>query len=190
MDYVLLGMIIEKATGSSISSQLTDRFFEPLGLEHTLLYPEQVYPIDTMAHMWWDASGTGEPVDVVEGAGELPLASLWSALWVSCAIHSTAEDLARFTKDLFEGRAIQQDALEKMLTPGPEIDSDVYYGYSVIIERIDGKTVYWHPGGAGYSSVYFYVPEDGISIAVLGNLMVDLKPVAVALYEAYVEHQK
>ncbi len=172
----------------SVSSE--NKNSEVLGLEHTFLYPEQVYPTDKMAHMWWDVSGTGEPVDVVEGAGELPLASLWSGLWISCAIHSTAEDLARFTKDLSEGRVIQQDALERMLTPGPEMDPDVYYGYSVVVEKVDGKTVYWHPGGAGYSSVYFYVPEDGISIAVLGNLMVDLKPIAIALYEAYVEHQK
>ena len=52
MDYVLLGMVIEKATGSTVSSQLTGRFFKPLGLVDTFLYPEQVYPIEKMAHMW------------------------------------------------------------------------------------------------------------------------------------------
>jgi D-alanyl-D-alanine carboxypeptidase len=188
MDYVLLGMLIEKATGSTVSSQLTNCIFKPLGLEHTCLYPEQVYPIEKMAHMWWNVSETSEPVDVVESAGALPLASLWSGLWTSGAIHATAEDLARFTKALFEGRVTQQNALEEMLTPGPELFPNARYGYSVIIEKIGDKIVYWHTGGAGYSSVYFYVPEDGVSIAVLGNLMVDLKPTALALYEAYVEH--
>jgi len=190
MDYILLGMVIEKATGSTVSSQLTNCFFKPLGLVHTFLYPEQVYPVKKMAHMWWHVNGTGEPVDVVESAGELPQASLWSGVWTSGAIHATAEDLARFTKALFEGRIIQPDALEEMLTPGPELFPDAHYGYSVIIEKIDGRIVYWHTGGAGYSSVYFYVPENGISIAVLGNLMIDLKPTALALYEAYVEHQE
>ena len=190
MDYVLLGMVIEESTGSTVSSQLTGRFFKPLGLVNTFLYPEQVYPIEKMAHIWWDVSGTGEPVDVVKSARALPQASLWSGVWTSGAIHATAENLARFTKALFEGRVIQPDALEEMLAPGPELFPDAHYGYSVIIEKIDGKIVYWHTGGAGYSSVYLYVPEDGISIAVLGNLMVDLKPAALALYEAYVEHQK
>ena len=77
-----------------------------------------------------------------------------------------------------------------MLSPGPELHADAHYGYSVIVEQIDGQTVYWHPGGAGYSSVYFYFPEEGLSIAVLGNLMVDLQPVAIALYDAYLEHQE
>jgi D-alanyl-D-alanine carboxypeptidase len=183
-------MLIEKATGATVSSQLTDRIFKPLGLEHTFLYPEQVYPLEKMAHMWWDVSGTGEPVDVVESAGELPLASLWSGLWTSGAIHATAKDLARFTKALFEGRVIQPAALEEMLTPGPTLFPDAHYGYSVLIEKIDGRIAYWHTGGAGYAAVYFYVPEDGVSIAVLGNLMVDLKPAALALYEACVEHRE
>jgi D-alanyl-D-alanine carboxypeptidase len=188
MDYVLLGMVIEKATGSAVSSQLAGHFFEPLGLENTFLYPEQVYPIENMAHMWWDINGSGQPVDVTASIG--PQAALWSGLWTSGAVHATAEDLARFTKSLFEGKLISPNALNEMLTPGIELSPDTHYGYSVVIEKIDGRMVYWHTGGAGYSSVYFYVPEDGTSIAVLGNLMVDLKPTALALYEAHMEHQR
>jgi D-alanyl-D-alanine carboxypeptidase len=188
MDYILLGMVIERATGVSVSSQLSDRFFKPLGLANTFLYPDQMYPIERMAHIWWDVGGTGQPVDVTASAG--PQASLWSALWNSGAIHATAADLARFTKTLFEGRVIQADALKEMLTPGPELSPNERYGYSVVIEELDGKTIYWHTGGFGYASVYLYVPDDRISIAILGNRMVDLKPAALALYEAYVEQQE
>lgn len=189
MDYVLLGMVVEKATGSTLSSQLSDRFFKPLGLAHTYRYPDQAYPFEKMAHMWWDVSGNGEPVDLVESAERLHQPPLWSALTTG-NIHATAEDLARFIKALFEGRAIQPEALKEMLTPGPEISRYANYGYSVIIETIHGQTVYWHTGGAGYSSVYLYVPEEGITIAVLGNQMVDLKPAALALYEAYEKNKQ
>ena len=190
MDYVLLGMIVEKTTGSSVSSQLMKRFFNPLKLEQTFLYPEQKYPAEMMAHMWWDVTGTGEPVDVVAGTGDLPLAALFSSLWTSGAMHATAEDLARFVKDLFEGKVLKEDSLEEMLSPGPELYAGANYGYSVIVDRVDGQTAYWHTGGAGYSSVYYYFPEQDLSIAVLCNLMVDPKPMAIALYQAYVEHQK
>jgi len=190
MDYVLLGMIIEKATGTSVSHQLIKRFFDPLKLEQTFLYPEQKYPTEMMAHMWWDVTGSGEPVDVLADTGDLPLAALFSGVWTSGAMHSTAEDLARFAKELFEGRVLKPCSLEEMLSPGPELHAGAHYGYSVIVEKVNGQTAYWHPGGAGYSSIYFYFPEDGLSIAVLCNLMVDLKPTAIALYEAYVEHQK
>jgi len=190
MDYVLLGMIIEKATDTSVSHLLMERFFNPLKLEHTFLYPDQKYPSEMMAHMWWDVTGSGEPVDVLKDIGDLPLAALFSGVWTSGAIHSTAEDLARFVKDLFEGKVLVKNALEMMLAPGPEIHVNAHYGYSVIVEQINEQTVYWHPGGVGYSSIYFYTPDDGLSIAVLGNLMVDLKPIAISLSEAYVEHQK
>jgi D-alanyl-D-alanine carboxypeptidase len=188
MDYVLLGMIIEKITGSSVSSQLATRFFTPLKLEHTFLYPEQKYPTEMMAHMWWDVTGSGEPVDVLAGTADLPLAGLFSSLWTSGAMHSTAEDLARFSKELFEGRALKENSLEEMLAPGPELYAGAHYGYSVVIDQVDGQTFYWHSGGAGYSSVYYYSSKDGLSIAVLCNLMVDPKSIAIALYETYVEH--
>jgi len=190
MDYILLGMIVEKAKSTSVSHQLTKRFFNPLKLEQTFLYPEQKYPAEMMAHMWWDVAGTGEPVDVIEDTDDLPLAALFSSLWTGGAMHATAGDLARFAKELFEGRVINEDALEEMLTPGPELNEGVHYGYSVIVEKVNGQTVYWHPGGAGYSSIYFYFPEERLSIAVLCNLMVDLKPIATALYEAYVDQYK
>ncbi|MGB3861549.1 MAG: serine hydrolase domain-containing protein [Candidatus Aminicenantaceae bacterium] len=186
MDYVLLGLIIEKITGSSVSSQLVSRFFAPLNLEQTYLYPEQKYPDEMMAHMWWDVTGSGELVDVVGDTTDLPLAGLFSSLWTSGAMHSTAENLARFAKDLFEGKVLEENSLEKMLAPGPELYTGAHYGYSVIIDQVNGKTAYWHSGGAGYSSIYYYFPEDGLSIAVLCNLMVDPKPIAIALYEAYV----
>lgn len=190
MDYVLLGMIIEKATGTSVSHQLIKRFFDPLMLEQTFLYPEQKYPTEMMAHMWWDVTGSGEPIDVLADTEDLPLAALFSGVWTSGAMHSTAEDLARFVKDLFEGKVLDEDALDEMLAPGPGLHADAHYGYSVIVEQLNGQTVYWHPGGAGYSSIYFYFPKDGLSIAVLCNLMVDLKPIAIALYQTYVEHQQ
>lgn len=185
MDYVLLGMIVEKTTGSSVSSQLIKRLLNPLKLEQTFLYPEQKYPAKLMAHMWWDVTGSGQPIDVVVGASGLPLAALFSSLWTSGAMHSTAENLARFAKHLFEGKVLGEEALKEMLAPGPELYPCAHYGFSVIIDQIDNKTVYWHSGGAGYSSIYYYVPEDDLSIAVLCNLMVDPKPVAIALYQAY-----
>jgi hypothetical protein len=77
-----------------------------------------------------------------------------------------------------------------MLAPGPELYAGAHYGYSVVIDQVDGQTFYWHSGGAGYSSVYYYSSKDGLSIAVLCNLMVDPKSIAIALYETYVEHHK
>ncbi|NOQ86841.1 MAG: serine hydrolase [Deltaproteobacteria bacterium] len=41
MNYVLLGMIIEKATNSNVALELRNRFFDPLGLENTFMSIEE-----------------------------------------------------------------------------------------------------------------------------------------------------
>lgn len=181
LDYVLLGMIVEKGTGASVSSVLRHRLFTPLGLESTFLYPDERYPSERMAHMWWDVAGTGHPVDVVAGAGEPPLGGLFSSLWTSGALHATASDLARFTHALFSGSVLSPRALREMLAPGPELGTGIGYGFSVIIERTKRGATYWHSGGAGYSSIYRYSPEQNRSVAVLCNQMVDLRSLADAL---------
>jgi D-alanyl-D-alanine carboxypeptidase len=186
MDHVMLGVIIEKIAGSTLSNQLQTKIFNPLNLEQTYLYPEQSYPVNNMAHFWWDNYGSSNPVDVLAGdTAKLPMSSLFSSVWAAGAIHSTAEDLAIFIKRLFEGELIEQKSLEKMLAPIAKVDKNIYYGYSVIIEQLKGKTVYWHTGGIGYSSIYCYFPNDKLSIAVLCNQMKDPKPIVISLYEAY-----
>jgi len=187
MDYVLLGLIIEKATGSTVAEQLSARLFTPLGLEHTYLYPDQRYPASEMAHMWMDLTGAGRPVDLNANGKVVPHAALFSSLWTSGAIHATAEDLARFAGGLFEGRLLEPGSLEELLAPSRDLYLGATYGFSVIAEQIDGRTVYWHSGGAGYATVYLYAPQEGISIAVLCNLMVDPYPIAVALYREYLD---
>ena len=42
--YILLGMIIEKATGSKVSTELRKRFWNPLGLDSTFFAVEEVLP--------------------------------------------------------------------------------------------------------------------------------------------------
>jgi len=183
MDYVVLGLIIERATGISIPEHLNARFFEPLGLEHTYLYPEQTYPVEKMAHVWRDVTGYGEYIDMMATPGEIPLAAWFSSLWTSGALHATAEDLAIFVKALFEGKAIAPDALAAMLSEGTEIYPGVTYGYSVVVDEIDGKRAYWHSGGAGYSSNFTYFPDESLTIVILTNQMSNPGPIAFDLYE-------
>lgn len=183
MDYVALGLIIERATGITVAEHLNARIVEPLELEHTYLYPEQTYPVEDMAHVWRDVTGYGEYVDMMATPGDLPLAAWFSSLWTAGALHTTAEDLAIFVKALFEGQLITPGALSAMLSEGPEIYPGVTYGYSVVVDEIGGKRAYWHSGGAGYSSNYTYFPDDGLTIVILTNQMTNPGPIAFTLYE-------
>ena len=189
MDYVLMGMIIEKATGTPLPTLLKNRLFVPLELENTFLYPQQLYPKARMAHMWWDF-GTGELEDVCLEAGEKPLAGLFSALWASGAMHATAADLARFAHGLFQKHILTNPQRNTLLAATTKLGDTIHYGYSVVVEEIQGQPAYWHTGGAGYASIYLHMPMENLTIVVLCNLMIDAKPIALALYRAYAAGHK
>jgi D-alanyl-D-alanine carboxypeptidase len=183
-DYILLGMIIENVTGKKAVDILKDYITSPLGLKHTTLYPNETYQSSQLAHFWWDIAHSGKPVDVFPEDSKVPLAAMFSSVWTSGAIISTAEDLAIFSKALFENRILSKTSLNQMVNP-IQIGNSPKYGFSVVVDTIDRKTVYWHTGGIGYSSVFLYIPDDRLTIVVLCNLMVDPKPIAVTLYNAY-----
>lgn len=182
-DYLLLGMIIEKVTGEK-AVDLLKAITSSLGLKHTTLYPDETYQSDQLAHFWWDVDHSGKLADVFPVNSKIPLAAMFSSVWTSGAIISTAEDLAIFSKALFENKLLSEASLKQMITP-IQIDDSPEYGFSVVVDTLDKRPIYWHTGGIGYSSVFLYVPHDRITIAVLCNLMVDPKPIAISLYNAY-----
>ena len=52
-NYLLLAMIIEKATGSKLSTEFRERFWQNLGIENTYLSLEENIP-DNQAHVYGD----------------------------------------------------------------------------------------------------------------------------------------
>jgi D-alanyl-D-alanine carboxypeptidase len=195
-DYVLLGMIIEKATDEKAANLLREKIILPLNLKHTYLYPDEINSSEKLAHFWWDINHTGKLVDVFPLKSRIPLASMFSSFWTSGAIFSTAEDLAIFSKALFERGILSDSSFKQMITP-IQIGNSPKYGFSVVVDTIEGKTVYWHNGGAGYMSVFFYIPDDKLSIvvlcnsfAVLNNSFVDPKDFAIKLYKEYKNSKK
>lgn len=183
-DYVLLGMIVERVTGRPAAEALRQRVLDPLGLHHTFLYPDETYPTTDRAHMWWDLDGSGRAVDLMAGVPERPLVGLFSSVWTAGALHATAEETALWIRGLFEGHILSDGSLREMVTT-IQLGQSPPYGFSVIVDHLRGKTRYWHTGGIGYSAVFYYLPDDKLTIVVLSNEMIDLRPVADALYDAY-----
>ena len=79
-NYLLLGLIAERVGGRSLSAQLTARFFEPLGLDHTF---EQIHgsPAGPVAHGYrFDGASTKlRPVDLSDGTAMAPFTSVVTA---------------------------------------------------------------------------------------------------------------
>jgi D-alanyl-D-alanine carboxypeptidase len=185
-NYLLLGMIIREATGSEISEELGSRFFDPLILDQTFFAGEEDISGD-MAHNWYDYDQDGTADDM----STMPMNSLYSFAWTSGAIVTTAEDLAKWGNLLYGGAILTPASLDAMLTFYPRQEY-VVTGYGLGSERYElhGKTLYGHSGGGvGYTSVLMYLPEDGVSFAVLINQVTDhVLDVAGELVECYLSH--
>ena len=169
-NYILLGKIINEATGSFVSAELRDRFFDPLGLNSTFLDVEEVLP-SNIAHGWFDLSGDGSYDDV----SLLPRTGMNSVLWTSAAIFSTAEDLAKWSSALFREDVLSPSSLDEMLSsccifPGT---ADVGCGMGVFLfepSNNAGVELIGYTGRTfGYLTSMFYVPDYGISVVVIIN---------------------
>ena len=169
--YILLGMIIEKATGSKIATELRNRFWKPLGLDSMFFAIQEALPVN-IAHGWIDLNGD----KVLDDFSVFPRTAFQSIFQGAGGIFSTPEDLANWTHALFHERiVVSKGSLQQMLafhspTSKPAIDG---YGLGVqrFTPRIFNELEMWgHAGNSpGYSAFMWYLPEYSVSIALIAN---------------------
>jgi D-alanyl-D-alanine carboxypeptidase len=163
-NYLLLAMIITRATGSSLSAEFRRRFWQPLGLTNAYLSMEEQIP-DRLAHVWGDNfENDGSFRDITL----LPRASYESITYGSAGLFMTAEDLARWCHLLFEGKVLRPSSLKEMVTIGKG-----GYGLGVQLFRrglTGGEKAIGH-GGAniGTAAYMIYLPEHHASIVLMIN---------------------
>ncbi len=165
-NFILLGMVVEAATGKSLAELYQARIFDPLGMASTS-YLE----------------GSPEPGSQVDGYYSVPGSELtnmtgWNATQAGAAgaIVSTAEDMARFAKGLFGGELFQDDATLAEMTDFRELDygegGGIFagYGLGLIDFETAGFTAIGHAGQTpGFQSIWMWVPEAEASLVLLTN---------------------
>jgi len=170
-NYLLLAMIIEKATGSILSTEFKKRFWQPLGIDHAYLSLEENIP-DNQAHVYGDNfNSDGSNIDLTF----LPRASHESIAYGSSGLFMTAKDLARWCQALFEGKVIQPQSMKEMLqfVKFRPIANMRAYGLGVQLYTRNfssGKAAIGHGGGnIGTTTYMVYLPEFHVSIVVMIN---------------------
>lgn len=170
-NFVLLGMVIQEATQTSVSANFRDRLFTPLGLTQTFLEVEENIP-GPRATPWADLDNDG----ILEDIASLPREALYSAAWTAGGLVATADNVARWTKALFEGDILSQAQLDQMLTFVTPVSHPAATGYGLgtMAFASSDLTRWGHTGDIfGYASITMYVPERQISIAILANQGLD-----------------
>jgi D-alanyl-D-alanine carboxypeptidase len=169
INYNLLGLVIEEATGRGWRDEVSQRIIQPLGLEKTYL-PAPGVPSIAGAHARGYQPLDGQMVDLTEIDPSMAGAAGGGALV------TTVSDLARFLNALLAGELFQKSAsLDEMLTfvDAPD-EAGVPYWYGLGIEKyvLPGDVeMIGHLGcTAGYCSAVYYLPAQDITVAATINI--------------------
>jgi len=164
-NYTLVGMIIEKVTSQTLYAEVTRRFLKPLKLDRTI--PQQGRVIPGVVNGYSSFTNLAGPQGAMIVDGKFTVNP--QAEWAGGGFASTAEDLARWAKALYEGDLIKQPYFDQMLTGigTGEIDK---YGLGVEIGEGRWGKVLGHDGlFPGYSSAMQYFPQYKVAVAIQFN---------------------
>lgn len=166
-NYLILGLIVESATGKTVGEVMREKFWEPLNLNHMYFGANETI-LGTIAVPWRDSDGDGTLEDI---SNEYD-AAYHSVFYCAADVFATASDLSMWAEHLYNGNAISEESRQQMMTSYFDIPHPIFTGYGLGTRRnvYAGQTMWGHTGGMrGYGSAMFYDPINKVSIAMLNN---------------------
>ncbi|MDE0498131.1 MAG: serine hydrolase [Acidimicrobiaceae bacterium] len=182
--YVAAGLVIEAVTGNSAAEELRSRVFEPLGLEHVYLTPEEFPPEPTangyvggtIGYLLGPLLGLTRDNQITHAdaifvdISTMPSEFARSAGWTGGGLEAQIGDVAVLMRGLFAGDILDARQVGLMTTGHPQPDNS--YGLGISTEQIAGLTVFSHGGGVpGFRTIAAYIPELDLGIAMTANLL-------------------
>lgn len=161
-NYVLVGMLIEKVSGSTWQREVERRVIRPLRLDDTSM------PTTSTRIPGPHAKGY---LPLPEGPADVSRINTTVAGAAGAGISST-DDLNRFYAALFGGRLLPAAQLAelKKTVPAPDLGAGASYGLGVIRYDTACRTVWGHLGGiSGYSTVMLGNENGSRSLALSSN---------------------
>ncbi len=130
--YVLLAMIVEKASGKPFYEFMKEKIFDPLDMDRTLVY-DASKPVIKNRAIGYNQSGMKDDYEILTtGAG---------------GMFSTVDDLFKWDRALYTDKLVSQKTLEEAYTPTALNDGEISnYGYGWGVVMADGKKTVSHGG--------------------------------------------
>ena len=166
-NYIVLGMIMEKVTGRKYYDLVRDRVLRPAKLQSTV--PSDARAIRGLANGYAGADNPFGRSDAMLVNGRMVINPQFE--WTGGGIASTAEDLARWGKRLYDGEAFDRSMMPELLNGVPaRLGQGTKYGLGVIIRETPLGTLYGHSGFfPGYQAEMLYLPEQKAAVAFQVN---------------------
>lgn len=161
-NYVLLGMMVEHVTGTSLGRQLRRRIFMPLGLEDTSFAPE-IRNSRRYAHGYAPSEHDGIVGSLATARDRSTVNTSWA--WAAGSVVSTAPDLSRFLGALLRGRLLPPRLLA-LMRPAP----GSRYGLGLAAFRTPCGIAIGHTGALlGTVSAAWSSPEGRRRVVAMSN---------------------
>lgn len=171
--YLLLGLVIERASGVGYFDYVRTHIFEPAGMMGTG-YFEADMDTPNLATGYTNFEDKGEDYHEFH-LGVRRNVRLGVKGNPQGGAFATAEDLLRFSEAFRDGLLVGSPTVELMTTPKyffrKYSTDDIWYGYGFELENINGQRVIGHGGGdLGVSSGVRWYPDSGnYTVVVLSN---------------------
>jgi CubicO group peptidase (beta-lactamase class C family) len=162
LGYVVLGILIHKASGKFYGDFLQERIFKPLGMTTARIISEE---------------------DIVpnRAAGyRLVKGELKNQEWVSPILNTTADgalyltviDMAKWDAALYTEKLLKKSSLEQMWTPVKlNGGATQKYGFGWFLSEVRGHHIIAHGGSwQGFKSYILRYPDDRLTVIMFANL--------------------
>lgn len=173
-NYILVGLVIERASGQDYYALLRDRILEPLGLDATAPLVDR--RVDRLPQGYAPQSHElfGVPAQVVGADGFVFDPAIE---WTGGGLVTTSADLVRWAQALFGGRLLSEACLREMLNSiavpehrAASPERAFGYGLGIGVTSMANAVAYRHGGFfPGYNSMLAYFPRYGFAIAMQIN---------------------
>ena len=170
-NYIVLGMIIEKVTGKKLYDEADRRLIKPLKLTDTI--PQDGPRLKGVVQGYAGPNNPFGGSDAMIVNGKFIINPQFE--WTGGGYVSTAQDLARWAKMIYEGKAFSPDLLPQVVegVPAPMLGRDTKYGLATIIRQTPVGISYGHSGFfPGYLTDMTYFPQQKVAVAVQVNTSV------------------
>lgn len=166
-NYILVGMIVERATKKSLYGEVEKRILKPLKLNQTIPSDRRILPGVITGYSRPNSPFGFEGRVIIDGKFVINP----QMEWTGGGFASTAEDLARWARALYGGNVLKKTYLDEMLTAvEAKTGRGDKYGLGVQVRQSKWGISYGHGGWfPGYLSEVEYFPEHKIAIAIQFN---------------------